>query len=69
MAAQALATRLQTDLDQALSENQLLGSSNARLNELESSQSNIISELKAQLEDQVRHLAGLPSPQQLITRP
>ncbi|KAG9028122.1 hypothetical protein FS837_003972, partial [Tulasnella sp. UAMH 9824] len=48
--ARALATRLEADLDQPLNENQLLESSKARLNELESSQSTTIVELKAQLE-------------------
>ncbi|KAG9047385.1 hypothetical protein FS837_002397 [Tulasnella sp. UAMH 9824] len=49
----ALATRLEADLNRALKENQLLESSNARLGELESTQSTIISEIKAQLEGQV----------------
>ncbi|KAG8913224.1 hypothetical protein FRC00_002831 [Tulasnella sp. 408] len=49
--AQALATRLQTDLNQALKETQLLESSKARLNQLQSSQSTTIFKLKAQLEE------------------
>ncbi|KAG9041180.1 hypothetical protein FS837_012644 [Tulasnella sp. UAMH 9824] len=47
----ALATRLDTDLNRALNENQTLESSNARLHEVQSSQSTAISKLKAQLEE------------------
>ncbi|KAG8918831.1 hypothetical protein FRC00_012032, partial [Tulasnella sp. 408] len=48
--ARALATRLEADLDQARKENQRLASSNARLNERESSQSAVISRLGTRLE-------------------
>ncbi|KAG8914208.1 hypothetical protein FRC00_000526 [Tulasnella sp. 408] len=48
--AQALATRLQTDLNQALKETRLLESSKACLNQLQSSQSATTFKLKAQLE-------------------